>query len=652
MIVSKTVAPAPDDNRLCGCGSGRAAQECCGTGDKMVAKLIAPPNILAKPFNASPLHYANSVLPEHVSRRLNQGAEIRRQMDFQASLRLKPKTPPRHRPKGRQVAAQFLEMAAALRQGGRLAESIRPLQQAIAASPDDVNPYYDLGLTLSKCMRHAEAIGPLRRAIELKPDFGKAYYALGEVYDALGRINEAVATLRRAIEFMPNFAEAHRTLGILLHRSELLAEAKESFRKAADFGRNTTLGRVCQSFVLSEDGKFAEAAEVLRQALARDPTHHLACVTLGHALANMGEIDAAIAQFQRALTLPDDPVVTWASLLQIKKMTEADRPLVAEIEAHLQNRPLLQTARMTLNFTLGKAYDDLRDYEQAIQHYDAANRIRRTLCPFDRDGLSREVDAVTAEFTPRFFAEHSKDGLDDETPLLVLGMPRSGTTLVEQVLSSHPLIAGAGELTFWYTQWMALRTAGTRVADAATARQLATDYLALLRSFSPTATRVVDKGLSNFQWIGLILQALPNTRIVHCRRHPIDTCLSIYFTQFEAIRGFISDRDDLVFYYREYVRIMDHWRAVLPPERFFEVDYEAMIAEPEETARALINFAGLEWDPACLRPEENRRGIKTASIWQARQPIYRTSLERWRRYEPWLGSLRELMPQHIQASST
>jgi hypothetical protein len=394
-----------------------------------------------------------------------------------------------------------------------------------------------------------------------------------------------------------------------------------------------------------EDGKFAEAADVLRQVLAHDPANALARSTLGHALSNSGDIDAAIAEFERVLTLPGVPVGTWAALLQIKKLTEADRPLVAQMEAYLQREPLVLTGQMSLHFTLGKAYDDLRDYEQAMRHYDAANRLRRELGRFNGEKLKQEVDSVIARYTGHFLSEHRGDGLEDETPVLVLGMPRSGTTLVEQVLSSHPLIAGAGELTFWHERSLPLHQTAPGGADAATARQLAGEYIALLRTFSATAPRIVDKALFNFHWIGLILQALPRARIIHCRRHPIDTCLSIYFTQFEAITGFVADRDGLVCYYQQYLRLMEHWRSVLSPDRFMEVDYEAMVTEPEQQARRLIDFCGLDWDPACLHPEANRRGVRTASVWQVRQPIYRSSLERWRRYEPWLGSLRELMPQ-------
>jgi hypothetical protein len=171
---------------------------------------------------------------------------------------------------------------------------------------------------------------------------------------------------------------------------------------------------------------------------------------------------------------------------------------------------------------------------------------------------------------------------------------------------------------------------------------LANDYLATLRAFGPLAKRITDKMLSNFLLLGLVSRVFPNATLIHCRRHPIDTALSIFTTNFESNLGYTSDRGDLVFYFRQYQRLMAHWREVLPPDRFVEVDYETLVADPEPQTRRLIASCGLEWNDACLAPHLNARKIATASLWQARQPVYRTSVERWRRYEPWLGALREL----------
>jgi hypothetical protein len=219
-------------------------------------------------------------------------------------------------------------------------------------------------------------------------------------------------------------------------------------------------------------------------------------------------------------------------------------------------------------------------------------------------------------------------------------MPRSGTTLIERIISSHPEVRGGGELSFWNQRAPAWVDAPTdRLAAEADA--IREEYLGVLRRIGPNALRVTDKMPFNFLWVGLVRALLPNARMVHCRRNPVDTCLSIYSTNFRG--GFVSDRAGLVEYYRHYRRLMDHWRAVLPADRLLDVDYEDAIRAPEEMARRLIAFCGLMWNPACLRPDRNADIVRTVNLWEARQPIYRGSVERWRNYEPWIGELRSLL---------
>ncbi len=275
-----------------------------------------------------------------------------------------------------------------------------------------------------------------------------------------------------------------------------------------------------------------------------------------------------------------------------------------------------------------------------MRNFEAGNQLRAMGGRFDREGLVRRVDRIIEGTRASSFDRLPDWGIDDATPVLIVGMPRSGSTLTEQILSSHPEVAAGGELGFWSAAENQARDLWNPAPGAA--RRLADDYLAALRAFDPEAKRVTDKALANFFLLGAILRIFPNATVVHCRRDPIDTALSIFTTNFETNFDYASDRGDLVFYYRQYRRLMSHWRNILPPDRFLEVDYEALVADPEPHARRLVAGCGLEWNDACLEPHRNRRRINTASVWQARQPIYRTSVERWRRYEPWLGELREL----------
>ncbi len=387
-----------------------------------------------------------------------------------------------------------------------------------------------------------------------------------------------------------------------------------------------------------------EAEDRLRQLLAHDPSNSEAHLVLAYLFTETGRFDEAAASFERSIELAPWQATAYHGLVSSRRMTEADRPLLARIEARLGAADASERQRMTLHFAAGKVLDDLRDYAGAVAHFDAANELRRRLSPpFDRVYLVQRVDRIVARFTRELFAEHAAMGRGDETPVLVVGMPRSGTTLVERIVSSHPRVGGGGELPFWNER-------GSVWADvemgklAGAADGLRGDYLRVLRRIGPDALRVTDKMPFNFLWLGLVHLLFPNARIVHCRRNPIDTCLSIYATQFIQTWGYASDRGDLAFYYRQYLRLMEHWREVLPPDRLLDVDYEDTTSAPEETARRLIAFTGLDWDPACLLPERNPGAVRTASTWQARQPIYRSSVERWRHYEPWLGELRGLVP--------
>jgi hypothetical protein len=332
----------------------------------------------------------------------------------------------------------------------------------------------------------------------------------------------------------------------------------------------------------------------------------------------------------------------WLRVAINRKLTADDGPLVARMNAALGRSNLTPRDRKLLHFALGKAHDDMGNDKEAMQNFEAGNRYRALGGRLERGALTQYVDRLI-EATPPGYRDRQPDpGVEDPTPILIVGMPRSGSTLTEQILSSHPEIAAGGEQGFWGARCAAHEDISGLTSTPEATRRLADDYLAALRAFGRDAKRVTDKMLANFTLLGVIHRVFPNATIIHCRRHPIDTALSIFTTHFEANVNYASDRGDIVFFTRQYLRLMAHWRRVLPADRFVEVDYEALVADPERHARRLITACGVEWNDACLELHRNTRKIATASFWQARQPIYRTSVERWRRYEPWLGELREL----------
>ena len=366
---------------------------------------------------------------------------------------------------------------------------------------------------------------------------------------------------------------------------------------------------------------------------------------LGTILMQQGRFDEAAASFDLANALETQDVVGPVSLVHVKPLSESDWPLVEQLEHKLKNSGITENEVVLVHFALGKAYDDLGEYARAIEHFDRANSLRKRRSKhYDPNVHAQVFDRLISRFTPEFFARNKDMAHDWDVPVLIVGMPRSGTTLAEQIISSHPDVTAGGELTFWPNHASDFRVERDGRIDPVWMRETQAAYQARLRQISTTARRITDKLPQNFAHLGLVHAAFPRARIIHCRRDPMDTCFSIYFTNFANRMDFSFDREWIVDYYEQYARLMEHWRNVLPSKCLLEVDYEELVAAPEPVIRSIIQFCGLEWDDACLRPEQNQRVVKTASAWQARQPIYGTSVSRWRHYEPWLGAFNRLLP--------
>jgi tetratricopeptide (TPR) repeat protein len=546
--------------------------------------------------------------------------------------------------------ANALRVARHHHAGRRYADAIAPLEHAALLAPNEPAILHELGVACLFAQRLPEAVGWLRRSIELEPTVARVHFELGLALQQAGREDGALQALRTATALDPKLAEAHGQAGDILRRKNRLEDAAASYEQAFLASPESAYGLLCKGKALAAHGRVSEAEAHLEQVIVRASPDGPdagwgveAGLVLGHMLLDAGRFNEAAAAFERSIALAPWQATAHLGLVTSKKITDDDRAILERIVNRLEGTDLTERQRMMLHFAAGKALDDLRDFGAAMEHFDAANRIRRKVAPFDRDEFARGIDRLVARFTRDFFAQSAGLGGDDATPILVLGMPRSGTTLIERILSSHPQVAGGGERGYWNEMAPAWVGAST-LKLAPRAAELREGYLGLLRSIAPgAALRVTDKMPFNFLWVGLVHALLPKARIVHCRRNPVDTCLSIYSTYFAQHWGFASDRGDLAAYYRQYARLMDHWRAVLPADRMIDVDYEEAIAAPEGTARRLVAFSGLEWDPACLRPDRNADAVRTASRWQARQPVYRTSVERWRNYERWLGELRELL---------
>lgn len=539
-----------------------------------------------------------------------------------------------------------VQLAKLLRQDDKDEEAIAALKLAIELAPENAAAYNDLGLIYSDRGNAADAVDCFDRAAELDPKMAIACFNKGLLLETQGLRREAIAAFRDAVAVDDKFAEAYAKLGNLLLQSNDHGGAFEMFRRAADAKPDSAIGWMCKAKILAEEGKAAAAEETVRKAIELQPDNSDAHAWLGSILMELGRFEEAAAASDLAIALNRRQLAAYHQLVNARKMAERDRPLIAQIEWILSQGNLADDGRIDVGFALGKAYDDYREYEKAIEHFDTANRLKHEQTSADRavyEKFAARVDWQIENFTADFFERNASVGSDWDAPILIIGMPRSGTTLVEQILSSHPDVGAAGELPFWRDHMPGFRMDRSHRVDPALVESTGREYKKLLTELCPGARRVTDKMPQNFTFIALIHAVFPRARFVHCMRHPVDTCLSMYFQNFSRNVDFAYDRRDLVAFYRQYQRLMAHWRSVLPSECLFEVQYEELVADPEPLTRSLIEFCGLEWNDACLDHHRNTRPVRTASLWQARQPIYRTSVARWQNYRPWLGELEEFL---------
>jgi tetratricopeptide (TPR) repeat protein len=550
-------------------------------------------------------------------------------------------------PAAPQQVASLLALASKFLRAGRPADAIAPLRDAALLQPSNPVIQHDLGLACLEVGRVPDAVAALQRAIASNPHYADAYFRLGIALEKLGNTGGAIAAYDRATKLLPSLTEAWFRAGALAHTLGRRDEAIGCFRRAAVAGGNS-FSRLGKARALLTEDRNQESEQALRETLAADPRNAMAYDLLGNLLSDFGRFDEARACFERAIAMAPLLAGSYYDLVRCRPVTSHDDGLLQAMQAALATPGLEAAQRLRLHLAIGKAAEDLGDYAMAMQHFDAADAVRRGSGSFDSAAFSIEIDRLIAHYTAELIARAPELGSSEATPVLILGMPRSGTTLVEQIVSMHPEVGAGGELHFWNqrgAEWhrsVVAENEGRFVVSEFLAKAAA-EYLGVLRAIAPTAARVTDKMPFNFLWAGLIHMAFPRAIIIHCRRAAIDTALSIHQTHFRPDMAFPTGGAELVAYFRSYQRLIDHWRSVLPADRFIEVDYEDLTRAPEPVIRRIIAASGLAWHDACLRPESNPRAVNTPSKWQARQPIYGTSVARWRRYEPWLGPLRALV---------
>jgi tetratricopeptide (TPR) repeat protein len=542
-----------------------------------------------------------------------------------------------------QQLVHLLGDATKLLKAGRPADAIAPLREAALLQPSNPIILHDLGLACLEVGRVPDAIAALQGAVASNPRYTDAYFRLGIALEKLGNIGGAIVAYDRATKLLPSLTEAWFRAGALVYTLGHRDEAIGCFRRAGATGGRTSFGRLGKARALLIEDRNQEAEQVLRETLVADPRNAMAYDLLGNLLSEVGRFDEARACFERVIAIAPLLAGSYYDLVRCRRVTSDDDSLLLQMQAALATPGLEAAQRQRLHLAIGKAADDLGDYALAMQHFDAADVVRRGSSSFDSAAFSIEIDRLIARCTPELIARAPEFGSCDGTPVLIIGMPRSGTTLVEQIISMHPEVGAGDELNFWNERGAAWHRSGAVGNEKPFLAKAAADYLGVLRAIAPKAARVTDKMPFNFLWAGLIHLAFPRAIIIHCRRAAVDTALSIHQTHFHPSLAFPTGGAELVTYFRSYQRLINHWRGVLPGDRFIEVDYEHLTRAPEPAIRRIIAACGLAWHAACLRPECNLRAVKTPSKWQTRQPIYRTSVARWRRYEPWLGPLRALV---------
>ncbi|MEP6886362.1 MAG: sulfotransferase [Gammaproteobacteria bacterium] len=657
-------------NDPCPCGSGKKFKNCCGRLAPG-SEFTIPTEGAAPQKSAAPAHEAAS--PGELIALFDAGHLAELENSVRACLEITPAS-----------GFHWQMLAVALRGQGR--DALQALTTAVRYLPDDAVAHLNLGNALGRLGRLHEAVASYARALTIQPEFAEAHQNLGTALGQLGRNAESVASCRRALEIKPELAEAHNSLGSALFRLAQLERAIDCFQRAIDLSPDFAEARVNWANALRSIGRLDDAVAGYRRAIVSAPRLIAAHTDLGTALrlqqrtaeceascrraldldaasvaallvlaelrADTGDFAAAEDFFKRVISLEPESVEGWVGLARLRRMTTADALWLAAAQ-RLAAKGLQAHREMPLRYAIGKYFDDVGDFEQAFVHYRRANQLAKHCGPaHDRAQLTRTVDWIIRCHDRAWLSRERGAADRSRRPVFIVGMLRSGTSLAEQILASHPAVFGAGELNYWGAGTAAAiayaAAVGAPAADISepALAALGEGYLKLLRSLSAEADRVTDKFPANFLLLGLIHAALPHARFIHMQRHPIDTCVSIYFQHLEAANTYANDLEDLAHYYREYRRLMRHWRSVLPANLLLEVPYEGLVHDLPAWSRTMLDFIELPWDESCLNFHRTARTVATASRWQVRQKVGTASVERWRHYAKFIEPLLPLLESH------
>jgi len=538
-------------------------------------------------------------------------------------------------------------------QTGELSQARECFQKAAERNPDCAVYWNNLGCTYLQIGNSREAAAAFEQALRARPDYPAAYYNLGMAYHQLGELGQALVCYEQAIRLNPSSAAAYLSQGKTFVAQGDPEAAAASFEHVCRLQPHNADASYFLGLALEKMGNLEQAAEAYRQALALRPTFAVAANSLGKVLEEQGLFDDAVDHYRQAMHFQPDFAWSYYNLSYLVAAQRYDfTPTeLRQLEALAAAGQGSLKEQSVLCFALAAVRDRQAHYDEAFALYRRGNELmmqelRAHNRGFDPEKHRARVDHIIATFDAAYFRKVESWGRDTNLPVFVLGVPRSGTTLVEQILSSHPAVYGAGELPDDMPRMM--RALGNREANGdpgahralpskAVARDVAADYLARLERLGAGARRVTVKTLDNHLYLGVLATLFPGARVIYCQRDPLDVGVSCYCQSFQEF-PFSWSLEDIGFYYRQYERLMAHWRRVLPVA-ILDVCYEVLIAHPEATSRKMLDFCGLNWHERCLAFHKNPRAVRTASTVQVRQPLSSKSIGRWKKYEAFLAPL-------------
>ena len=519
---------------------------------------------------------------------------------------------------------------------GRLADAAKSFVNALALRPNYPEALYNYGNTLLEMKRFAEAVAQYERALALKPDYAEVLFSYGNVLRALHRHQEALATYQKLVTIKPDHAEAFNMCGLTLQSLKRFAEAIASFDRATTIRPDFTHVLTNRGSALRELGRFEEALDDFDRALSVRPDSAEARFNKGMLCLELGRQDEARDIFETGLKLFPRRAHFYLGLTMCKRFA-ADDPLIPAMEDLARDEALDVEERIRLGFAVGKALRDVGQFERSFSYVLQASTLKRSRLPYNEGAALAFFRLLPEIFSGTGMAEKSGVGYCSPLPVFIIGLPRSGTTLVEQILARHRDVFSAGEIDNFKNAIVPAFggfPAGLEKISADQLVELGRHYVRDVLALAPPAERITDKSTQNWPLIGLIHLALPNARIIHVHRDPVDTCLSSFFTLFAEGQPQTYDLAEQGRHYRAYATLMAHWRAVLPPGVMLEVQYEQLVADFEKQAHRILAHCGLAWDDACLEFHKAKGVVKTASAFQVRQPLYSSSVGLWHPYLP------------------